>query len=359
MKASIKLGQKLTTKHKIKQITRIRLASFIELGEKNFSEYVREVEKDPIFIKLLSPDDENRRVITCKSFPMAVFELSNIAMEEELSCDRSPVDVETLLSGKSGITTLIKKVGLVKFEKYFLGCEALFSASKISADCGISVREVENLREFLDELSVRSEFFHPSGLAPESRLDYAKIAEIEYDGKSDFLINFYSHKYVSGRYIINNVKLSALKKKEAFYREENQRIGKLLEKIELINARKSTIFQILRRIIQVQKNYLYSGDEKFLVPYTQKRLSEDIGMDNSVVCRAIYGRSIVTPHKVEKPLKFFIPRSKTVRKILIKKIIENEPIKLTDNMIVQVLKNKFSINISRRTVNVCRNELAR
>jgi len=76
-----------------------------------------------------------------------------------------------------------------------------------------------------------------------------------------------------------------------------------------------------------------------------------------VICRAIYGRSIVTPREVEKPLKFFFPGNKDVRKKLIQKIMSSEPRGLTDGSIAAILKDEFNISVSRRTVNVCRNEL--
>lgn len=359
MKRGIRLGQKLSIKPKLKMVGRIRFASFIKLGEGKFAEYIAEVEQDPVFKKLLSVDNAERRVVTCKSFPKTVFETSNLSIEEQISGDKSSVDVESLLQEKNGVAALIKKIGLEKFEKYFLRCETACQSSEICRECGITEKDAERVNSFINDLSVRSEFYHPSGLALESRLNYSKIAEIEYDGKSDFVINFFSPRYLSGRYVVNSVRLNALKKQNAFSKEETVRLGKLLEKIHLINSRKSTIYQILKNIIEVQKNYLYSGDDKFLVPYTQKKLAEDIGMDKSVVCRAIYGRSVLTPHKVEKPLKFFVTRKKTIRKTLVKKIIESEPRRLTDEKIRQFLKDKFNLDISRRSVNVYRNEILR
>ena len=357
MKRGIRLGQKLTIKPKLKMIGRIRFASFIKLGEGKFSEYISEVEKDPVFKKLISADNIDRRVLTCKAFPRAVFEIKNISIEEQLSGDNSPVDVETLLAEKSGVGALIKKIGLEKFEKYFIRCEAPFKSPEVCRECGITEKEAESVDAFINDLAVRSEFYHPSGLELESRINYAKIAEIEYDGNSEFTINFFSPRYVSGRYAVNGARLAALKKQNAFTKEEIPKLGRLMEKIELINARKSTIYQIIMRIIEVQKNYLYSGEDKFLVPYTQRQLWKDIGMDNSVVCRALYGRSVVTPHKDEKPLKFFIASKKAIRQALIRKIIESEPGRLTDDKIKRALKDKFSLNVSRRSVNACRNEL--
>jgi len=357
MKNNAGLSQKVSVKHKQKPMTRIRLASFLQLGEKKFSEYVIEVENDPVFKKLLSLENAKKRVITRKRFPNTIFNLGILPIKEQLSGDSASIDVETLLGEKSGVAALIKKIGLEKFEKYFLYRDEAAPIEDITAQCGISKNDAANITEFLNDLSIRTEFYHPSSLDPGSRMAYTGIAGIEYDGKSDFTINFFSPKYISGHYIINNAKLAALKKQNTFSSEELSKLGNLIEKIDLINARKSTIYQIISRLLQVQKNYLYSGEDKFLVPYTQRKLAQEIGFDNSVICRAIYGRSVVTPHGVEKPLGFFFPSNKDVRKILIKKIFDSETKKMSDQSITEILKNEFNISISRRTVNACRNEL--
>lgn len=358
MKANAALVQKLTIKPGMKLVPRIRLASFIQLGEKKFSEYIIEVESDPVFKKLLSVDNSDKRVISCKRFPKTMFSQASLSFEEQLSRDGTSLDVETLLSEKSVAAALIKKVGLANFEKYFLCGDGAAELPEVCRACSISLGEAEKIADLVNDLSVRTEFYHPSELPLSSRINYSKIAEIVYDGKEDFYVNFFSPKYISGRYVINNSRLAALKKQDAFSREEIPRIAKLIEKLELINARRTTIYQILRRIVQVQKNYMYSGEDKFLVSYTQRQLSQDIGFDTSVICRAIYGRSVLTPHGVEKPLKFFFQKNKDVRKKLIGRILENEPRSLTDEQIKQTLKNKFGIEISRRTANAYRNELS-
>jgi Sigma-54, DNA binding domain len=359
MKNKAGLSQKLSVKPKQKLITRIRLATFLQLGEKKFSEYVIEVENDPLFKKLLSLENAKQRVITCERFPKTTLNFGNFSINEQLNRDASSFDVETLLGEKSGAAALIKKIGLENFEKYFLCSDKAAPVEEVTARCGISKSEAASITELLNDLAVRTEFYHPSVLSPKSSAAYTRIAVIEYDGKADFNINFFSPKYIAGRYIVNKAKLAALKKKNIFSCEEVSKLSNLIEKIDLINARKSTIYQIISRILQVQKNYLFSGEDKFLVPYTQRKLSQEIGFDNSVICRAICGRSVVTPHGAEKPLSFFFPSNKDVRKILIEKIFESGMVDISDKKITEMVKNKFNIRVSRRTVNAYRNELHR
>jgi DNA-directed RNA polymerase specialized sigma54-like protein len=359
MKKKAGLSQKQSVKPRQKLITRIRLASFLQLGEKKFSEYIIEVENDPLFKKLFSPENAETRVISSKRFPKTIFSLGSLSFSEQLSGDSASFDIEKMLGEKSGTVALIKKIGIEKFEKYFLCGDEPAPVEEIIAHCAISKGDAAKITELLNDLALRTEFYHTSTLNNSLSLSYCRIAEIDYNGKDGFLINFYSPKYISGLYTVNKAKLASLKKQNAFSAEEVSRINGFMEKIDLINARKSTIYQIISRLIQVQKNYLYSGEDKFLVPYTQRKLSQDIGFDNSVVCRAIFGRSLVTPRGVEKPLSFFFPSNKDVRKIIIEKIFNSVKAGTSDREIVGMFKGKFNICLSRRTVNAYRNELNR
>jgi RNA polymerase sigma-54 factor len=102
---------------------------------------------------------------------------------------------------------------------------------------------------------------------------------------------------------------------------------------------------------------LKTGNEKYLVPYTQKELSRAIEVDQSLVSRALCGRSVLTPDGQEKPLKFFFPSKKNIRMDIIREIIRSEKRPLTDNAIKALLKEKYDIDVSRRTVNACRKEM--
>lgn len=73
--------------------------------------------------------------------------------------------------------------------------------------------------------------------------------------------------------------------------------------------------------------------------------------------RAISRRSVDTPGQGEKSLKYFFPSKKEVRRNLIKKIITEEKKPKSDEGIRSVLKERFNITISRRSVSSCRKEL--
>jgi hypothetical protein len=248
-------------------------------------------------------------------------------------------------------------MGLRRFERYFLHNDLLSAGPDIAAACGISTEEVEKINAFLNELSVRTEFFYPSAIDYEARIPYHKLAEIIDGGDEGFIVRFYSPKFIQGKYAIDFERFNDLKKRGVFSPVETRQIEKLLRKLALINGRKSTLYQILQTIVTRQAPYLKTGNEKYLVPYTQKELSRAIEVDQSLVSRALCGRSVLTPGGQEKPLKFFFPSKKNIRKDIIREIIRSEKRPLTDNAIKALLKEKYDIDVSRRTVNACRKEM--
>jgi len=65
----------------------------------------------------------------------------------------------------------------------------------------------------INEVSIHSEFIFPTTLEPESRVYYVKIASVERDHFGKFIINFFSPRYITGRYKIDYKKINELKKK--------------------------------------------------------------------------------------------------------------------------------------------------
>ena len=184
---------------------------------------------------------------------------------------------------------------------------------------------------------------------------YTKIAVIEKCTK-DFLIRFSSLCYLRGRYEIDYSVIETLKKRCIFNKMELRELNVLLRDMEFINARKSVIYRILHSILDKQKDYFISGDPLSLVPYTQKEIAQQLKIDNSIVSRAIYSKSIVTPFAQEKPLDFFLPSTKDVYKLKVQMIIKDNP-GVSDTKIGAILNTKYNISISRRSISVYRKNL--
>ncbi|QGU96047.1 RNA polymerase factor sigma-54 [Clostridium bovifaecis] len=137
--------------------------------------------------------------------------------------------------------------------------------------------------------------------------------------------------------------------------------------IKSINQRENTIYSILEKIVEIQKDYFEFG-EAFLKPMTLKEIADHLEIHESTVSRAIREKYIHTDKGTIKIKDLFttgisrVDSFEDVSTKIIKKEIEelvnNEDKKkpLSDQKICALLKEK-DIDISRRTVAKYREEI--
>jgi len=350
----------------IKQMPKIRLANLVNMPENEFAKMIKGIEENPLFKKLMYPENYKEKVIGYRRFPHTDMSQKFYELKEEIVKDSSLPEIELLIAEKKEILNLARKIGEEKFKKYFLYCEDSISLKQIARECNLSISEVKKLMEFVNNISIYNEFYHPSNLSVDSQIHYTKVASINKNSSGKLLINFLSPQYVRGIYKIDYDKLEHLKSSGNFSEEELKQLNELVKNIELINNRKTTLYKVIRQILEKQRAYFNSGDISDLKPYQQKELAKEINIDPSLVCRAINGRSIDTPFGEEKPLKYFFPGEKIKIEILVKNIIQDEKNKLkrkiiikpyNDEQIKNILERKYKISIARRTVREYRNKL--
>ena len=130
--------------------------------------------------------------------------------------------------------------------------------------------------------------------------------------------------------------------------------------IEAIKQRNQTLIITMSAIINFQKEYFLSGDEKKLKPMILKDIAEEITMDISTISRVANSKYVDTPYGIKLIKSFFsegIKNSKgeDISTIEVKKtlesIIDNEDKKkpFTDDQLTKLL-NKDGYPIARRTV---------
>ncbi|WP_179944823.1 RNA polymerase factor sigma-54 [Clostridium scatologenes] len=137
--------------------------------------------------------------------------------------------------------------------------------------------------------------------------------------------------------------------------------------IKSIQHRKSTIYRVLEKILELQRDYFEYGN-KYLKPMTLKEISESLEMHESTVSRAIRDKYIYTNNGTIKIKDLFttgLSKSSTgedvstkIIKDAIKDLIdkENKEKPLSDQAICDILTGK-GMNISRRTVAKYREEI--
>ncbi|WP_193353400.1 RNA polymerase factor sigma-54 [Clostridium botulinum] len=138
--------------------------------------------------------------------------------------------------------------------------------------------------------------------------------------------------------------------------------------IKSIENRKSTIYRVLEKILEIQRDYFDLGI-KFLKPMTLKEIADSLGMHESTISRAIRDKYINT-NRGTILIKDLFTTGITANnstgedisvefiKREIKELIDKEDKKkpISDQIICNILNNK-GIQISRRTVAKYREEL--
>ena len=137
--------------------------------------------------------------------------------------------------------------------------------------------------------------------------------------------------------------------------------------IEAIKQRQTTLFVTMSAIMNYQKEYFLSGDERNLKPIILKDIADEIDMDVSTVSRVANSKYVDTPYGTKLIKDFFSESMKNdqgedVSTREIKKILEitieeeNKRKPLTDEKLAKMLKEK-GYPIARRTVAKYREQL--
>jgi len=137
--------------------------------------------------------------------------------------------------------------------------------------------------------------------------------------------------------------------------------------IEAIKQRQQTLMITMSAIMNYQKEYFMTGDERNLRPMILKDIADEIGMDVSTVSRVANSKYVDTPYGTKLIKVFFSESMKNdqgedVSTREIKKILEmsiedeNKRKPLTDEKLAKLLKEK-GYPIARRTVAKYREQL--
>ena len=142
------------------------------------------------------------------------------------------------------------------------------------------------------------------------------------------------------------------------YFQERMRSASWL--IKSLHQRQRTLYKVMESIVKHQTGFFDEGPSK-LRPLILKEIAEDVGMHESTISRVTSNKYVATLHGVFE-LKYFFNSSLALDdgnevgsesvKVLIKKYISEEEPKspLSDEKIVDMLKDALKVNIARRTV---------
>ena len=213
-------------------------------------------------------------------------------------------------------------------------------------------------------------------LEPKPSRGYYTGEEVKFIIPDAYIVKFNSgHKVIMNNSIVPNITINNMYKSTILNEKDNEEIDyindKISKAINLINdieQRNTTVLKVLECIVDKQKEYFEKG-VIYLKPMTLKDISDDVGLHESTISRAIKDKYILTSRGTVKVKDLFcngmassIIGCQDISVKLIKNKIkemvdlENKKKPLADQAICDLL-NKDQINISRRTVAKYREEL--
>jgi len=137
--------------------------------------------------------------------------------------------------------------------------------------------------------------------------------------------------------------------------------------IDAVKQRQQTLMITMQAIMNYQREYFLSGDERKIKPMILKDIANEIEMDISTISRVANSKYVDTPYGTKLLKEFFSESMKTtsgeeistieIKKILEKIILdENKRKPETDEKLVKILNEK-GYKIARRTVAKYREQL--
>ena len=347
----LKIGQTHKARTTVRLRGRLKLARMMSLPEDEFAGIIQEINDNPLFQEL-----KRLTVIRYKRFPgPSVAAAKTIPLNEEIS-PGSPSFGGGELPDQKRVLPIIERLGKENFQRYFLNNNERTTIAEIAEQCRITTEEVRRVNDFTDNFYLENEFSQPRNNYRPRSISYTTVARIE---KTDhgFVITSFSPDISRGKWTIHEEMLK--ESGNRFSPQEKRRIRGLLNKVRLVNERKSVIYQVLENIIEIQRDYLTSGDARDLKIFTQRSLSKKIRIDPSLISRAIARRKVEIPEAGEVLLRRFFPNERDSRKKFITKILEGEKglRSWSDEKIRRILDEKYHLPSSRRTVCDCRREL--
>lgn len=145
------------------------------------------------------------------------------------------------------------------------------------------------------------------------------------------------------------------------------RYGDARDFIAIMRQRSETLFAVMTAIVDMQRTYFQTGDERNLRPMTLKDVAQKVGMDVSTISRATAGKYVSTPMGI-LPLRFFFSegygageeRQVSARSVqaVLRELVEQEDKKhpLSDEVLCGLLAEE-GYEVSRRTVAKYRDKL--
>lgn len=318
----------------------LKIARLMECPEKELENRVRELEATEMFARLRAAG-----VVAIAPYTNARFAAQGkAAFLHAVSNDGFPASLDEKMA------LLIRRIGMERFQQCFLEDEELDDAARATV-CGISAEQARAVRECVDQLVIDAEFVGtPTGSEASA---YSLVAGVAFEQNRPVL-SFFHREIWKGRYRIEELKREAFL--GALDPHDRRRAEQLLTNLELLERRKSTLYRVLEALLELQREYLRTGDPSTKRPLTQRTLASDLGIGPDVLNRLISNKAIRLPQGRDIRLRDLFPSAKAILLDRLQEIANAGPM-LSDEALRSRLSRAHGAQLSRRSIAQYRKEL--
>jgi len=331
------------------------------MTEPQIAGLIRGVESDPLFTQLLYTREPHWKVLRFRPHPRTRLSPSFYEMREDTLAVGAPPEAARVLEERRDVLEIIRRMGQANFERHFLRVEAEADREEIARLLGLTMDEVQKVRDFLLAYSVQAEFFDAStrNVVPGERV--VRLASLGMDERGEAVFEFRSPLLARGRYDIDYDRLQTLLRTSRLSLQSRRHLKAFIRRLELINWRQNTLYRILDFVCHTQRHFLAQRDALQKIPITQRQLAKRLAVAPSTINRAIQGRSLVLPWGEEALLEeMFCSRKALCVDLLGSLEAEDDKFEhRTDTELQEKLRERLGLPVPRRTVNSYRRALSR
>ena len=192
----------------------------------------------------------------------------------------------------------------------------------------------------------------------------------QFQEKDGDLALFYGRESFMREYLFDEQALAERAARNNLPKEQ----AAILSKLRLINTRNRLTRALMQAVLALQKEYLRSGNNLSLVPFTQAQVSTQLiaeaGLsmvaDPGRISRLVRRLSVILPNDQVLPLSKLFPKARQIHCHAVSNVMEMEKTAIakgvladpfSDEAIAAVLAREHGIHVSRRTVANIRRDL--
>jgi DNA-directed RNA polymerase specialized sigma54-like protein len=339
-------------------VGRVKMAQAIKMPESEWAKLISDVERDGLFQELLDARAEGKRIIKFKRFSRT--QLSGQfyeSQDQDVVGSGADVSMESMLEKRADLLELIHKIGQDKFERYFMYREGSEPPETIAKECGVTLEQAKSLEDFIVEMSVQAEFYHPSSLDGVAKVRPTMVGQIIKNDDGNFSIAFFSPHLARGMYDIDRGALQRWQKSKKLDRNSSARLRRYIGLLELANMKQGAFWRVLDHLLKVQKPYFETQDPSKMAALSLRKAAAELQFAPSTLSRVFASKSVMMPWGHEMLILDLMPGQRRVVLEILDRILAAETGHMTDAALAHRIAEQHNVRVSRRTITACRHHL--